>query len=484
MRAVEGPRLTTYRDALSCRFNFQRYWTPEAALERSRAIDCVCSVHDEALPLKNPVRLVGLALSGLILAVLIPVGCSASGPTNLGSKERTGDDDPILGGTGGSSGGGSGGQSATGGTILPPGGGTSGNTGEGGACLQDQSQATLVKEPIDIIVVLDNSGSMDEELASVELNINVNFAGILDASGVDYRVILISRHRKEERNPTMPGAEDTSVCVEAPLSGLDACPSPDPIFSARFFQYFTKIESQDSFDVALDTFEPPFVMGFEDRADQAPDGWSAWLRPRAKKVFLEMTDDNEDTSAMAFVTGLQQMAPEHFGDDPGAPTFVFHSIVGVAEKTVPTDPYLPTEPVETDRCPSVTTEGRTYQELSILTGGLRFPLCGFDAYDVVFRRISEDVVTRRQVACEFAIPAPPPGKQLEPDKVAVSYVSGNGSADQDFLQVLDPADCGADAFYLEGNSIVLCPEACAFVQSDGNARVDVLFTCESTIIVR
>jgi hypothetical protein len=178
------------------------------------------------------------------------------------------------------------------------------------------------------------------------------------------------------------------------------------------------------------------------------------------------------------------MAPEHFGNDPAAPSFVFHSIVGVREKTVPTDPYLPAEPIETERCPNTTTEGRTYQELSILTGGLRFPVCGFGAYDVVFRRISEDVVTRRQVACEFAIPAPPLGKELEPDKVAVNYISGNASGNLEFLQVLDPADCGPDAFYMQASSIVLCPEACAFVQADDAARVDVLFTCESTIIVR
>jgi hypothetical protein len=133
----------------------------------------------------------------------------------------------------------------------------------------------------------------------------------------------------------------------------------------------------------------------------------------------------------------------------------------------------------------VTSEGATYQQLSILTGGLRFPLCGFDAYDVVFRRIAEDVVTRTQVACDFAIPPPPPDKDLELEKVAVNYTSGNGTADQEFLQARTPADCGPDAFYIEGNTrIVLCPEACAFVQGDEMARVDVLFTCESTIIVR
>jgi hypothetical protein len=430
-------------------------------------------------------RPVGLALLGLFSCALAPGGCSVSKPTNLGSAEAGAAGSATSGGSAGT--GGTAGTDARGGTagtaIVQPTGGTT-DTGEGGACAQAESQAELVREPIDIVVVLDNSGSMDEELDAVERNINVNFAGILDRSMVDYRVILISRHRKEARNPANPGAEDTSVCIEAPLSGLSACPAPNPVFSPRFYQYFTKIESSDSFDVTLDAFEPPFAVEHEDRAGQAPNGWSEWLRPRAKKVFLEVTDDDEDTSASTFVAELQSMGPEHFGTDPAAPNLVFHSIVGVGEKDVPTDPYLPSEPVTDERCPSVTSEGRTYQELSILTGGLRFPLCGFDAYDVVFRRISEDVVTRVQIACDFAIPTPPPGKELELDKVAVNYRPGDGSPEQTLLQAATPTDCGPDAFYIDAGRIVICPEACGIVQSDANAHVDVLFTCESTIIVR
>jgi hypothetical protein len=437
-------------------------------------------------------RLPSATLAGLlVVAATTPVGCSAPGPTNLGSVDPTGGSLGSSSGSGGSGGGGGNAGSVagngSGGTnIIPPSGGTSG-TGEGGACAQAESQATLVKEPIDIIVVLDNSGSMDEELEAVESNINVNFAGILDDSDTDYRVILISRHRKEARDFNEEAS--TSICVEAPLSGLMACPAPDPVFSDRFFQYFTKIESDDSFDVTLDTYEPPFESDREDRADQAPEGWSAWLRPRAKKVFLEMTDFDEDMSAAEFVSELQAMAPENFGTDPEDPNFVFHSIVGVVEKAVETEPYLPNEPVTDVECSldtgGVGSTGTTYQELSILTGGLRFPICSFDGYDVVFRHIANDVVTRTQVACDFAIPPPPPGKDLELEKVAVHYTSGNGTADQEFLQARTPTDCGPDAFYIEGSTrIVLCPEACTFVQADEMARVDVLFTCESTIIVR
>ena len=113
--------------------------------------------------------------------------------------------------------------------------------GKAGACARAEAMAELVKEPVNIILLLDNSGSMDEELDAVERNINVNFAQILTDSMVDYRVILISRHRKAARDANAEAS--TSICVEAPLSGLAACPAEDPVFSDRFFHFFTKIES-------------------------------------------------------------------------------------------------------------------------------------------------------------------------------------------------------------------------------------------------
>src|SRR5690606_18863721 len=98
----------------------------------------------------------------------------------------------------------------------------------------------------------------------------------------------------------------TSVCVSSPLSGLDDCDEAEqPAFTERFFQYSTKLESADSFDVLLDTYAPPFdESDREEKFDRAPEGWSAWLRPGAKKVFLEMTDDDEDMPIDEFVGSL------------------------------------------------------------------------------------------------------------------------------------------------------------------------------------
>jgi len=368
------------------------------------------------------------------------------------------------------------------------------------ACVIDEADAVLVKQPVDIIVLLDNSGSMEDEAAAVEANINVNFASVLENTGVDYRLILISRHRRGPREES--GESSTSICVQTPLSGLASCDdAEEPVFSARFFQYSTKVESHDSFDIALDTYELPLANDDrEEKFGQAPLGWAEWLRPDAKKVFLEVTDDdelltdeddddiedNEEISATEFITRLTTLAPQHFGTDSLHPNFVFHSIVGLAEKAQPTAAYLPEEPVEAGKCTGndgdVTNSGVTYQELSRMTGGLRFPLCQFDAYDVVFQRIAEDVVLTRGVACDFPIPPPPRGLELDLNNIAISYLGGAGSAAQ-FGQAPTVGDCQADAFYVDGSRLNLCPATCARVQSDPLAAVTVLFTCESQLIV-
>jgi hypothetical protein len=387
--------------------------------------------------------------------------------------------DPAEPGTPGGASGLSGlvdGESGSGATLAPA------------TCVKSTAQATLIQLPVDIILLLDNSGSMSDELGAVEANINGNFAEILASSGVDYRMILISRHRQEPRDESEEAS--TSICVASPLSGLDDCSNADaPAFSERFFQYSTKLESDDSFDVLLDTYAPPFDSSDrEEKFDRAPLGWSTWLRPGTKKVFLEMTDDDEDMPVADFVQTLLGAAPEPFGADPEHPSFVFHSIVGVAEKQDPTQPYLSSEPINDATCTGndneVQNAGQSYQELSRMTGGLRFPLCQFGAYDVVFRTIAEDVVQRRGIECDFEIPPTPPGRgDIDLETVALEYGSSAGGAVIQFGQAPTPATCQANAFYIDSQRVHLCPEACSAISNDPTASVSVLFTCESQLIV-
>lgn len=167
------------------------------------------------------------------------VGCSAnqtahssraSGGSSSTQVTNTGGAAVHLGGT----------STGTGGSGISLGGNSSaGTTGSAGACATVTAEAELTTVPVDIIIVLDNSGSMHEEMGAVERNINQNFATILTATGVDYRVILLSRHRRGART-TGETEANTSVCVTQPLSGLSTCPAPLPVFTDRFYQYGEK----------------------------------------------------------------------------------------------------------------------------------------------------------------------------------------------------------------------------------------------------
>jgi hypothetical protein len=415
-----------------------------------------------------------------LLFVLTAGACSASsGPAGRAvGEDATGGSNNIPG-NGGSSTGGSGGAiptSGMGGTI--PTSGTGGSSGD--TCAATSTMGRLVKEPVDIVVILDNSGSMEDEMGAAETNINVNFAQILDTNSVDYRLILLSRHRDGPRGSE---EENTSICVTQPLSGLATCPGPDPVFSDRFFHYSAKVESHDSFDVALEWYD----LIDDDDDSLAPNGWGPWLRAGAKKVFVEMTDDNEDMPAADFMAALSAKSAEHFGT-PEDPNYVFHSIVGLKEKANPTEAYLPDEPIESVVCTgngaAIENPGTIYQELSVATGGLRFPLCQFPGYDAVFRQIATDVIVTSEIDCAFPIPAPPAGTELDLTKVAVGYKPGDGSPTKEYLQASSCDLCEPDAFCIPegGMTIQLCDETCEALQMDPLATVDVLFKCESTII--
>jgi hypothetical protein len=441
----------------------------------------------------------------LLAATTLALGLAAcsAGTSNEGGdlgSGATGGTLTVSGGSAGASGSNAGGaEPATGGIGMGGAISTGGSSAAGlggaaaaaGACQTAQADAVLEREPVDIIVVLDNSGSMAEEMGAAEENINVNFANILDEAQADYRVILLSRHRQGDRD-----AEEeysTSICVSSPLSGLTSCPSENPSFSDRFFQWGGKIESFDALDWMIDAYDTP--PEDDDAAELSPNGYGEWLRPGAKKVFVVMTDDDESNDDEAtpltvdtFLAGLTAKDAVAFGT-AASPTFDFHSIIGVKEKADPTAAYDATEPLVEQECTGngadIEATGVTYQELSILTGGLRFPLCQFPGYDAVFRAIAENVIVTRDIACEFDIPPPPAGTMLDLDKVAVQKTAQSGAESQ-FLQAPTQDDCQADAFTIDRtlNQVRLCPEACEAVRADPLASIDVLFTCMSTLIVK
>lgn len=404
------------------------------------------------------------------------------------------------------------------------------NRGDGGMmtkddCVQVGSGADLTKRPVDIIFIIDNSSSMDSEIQAVQNSINNSFAGIIDASGIDFRVIMLGDFGHY-------GGDARSVCISGSLNPGQSCPDDDtdaiytmaPVITANYFHYDADgpthdqqntVDSKNSLCRALEWIDDADGFGL------APDGWGAWLRPEALKVFVEITDDQADCTAdldgdgtadltitndtqddpgnatdvpgewqaTTFETALLAAAPTQFGT-AAARNYIWHSLVSLPAQAMPDEnlPYPSAAAIQGANCPSGANPGRAYEALSRMTGGLRFPVCAADpaapggslgGFDSIFNTIATGVVQGSKVECDFPIPAAPAGETLDRDTVETIYAPGDGSALESFRSVAKASACAMldDRFYFDGDDIVLCPSTCTRVQADPLADIQIRFGC-------
>jgi hypothetical protein len=328
-----------------------------------------------------------------------------------------------------------------------------------GECVASSLEPQVESIGVDVIIVVDTSNSMQAAIAAVENSINDDFAQILEGSGVDYRVIVLGDYP--------PGAQQ-SICIRAPLSGTDCNPAPAiPAITERYKHYDNNTGSGAFLDNILAWYAAADPHGL------APQGWQDFLRDDSRKVFLAMTDAKSASGDVslgeAFDASLLALQPPHFGT-AGDRNYVFHAIVTMPANDPQTEPWLPDDPIA--------GEGGSIQQVALLSGGWRFPLALSDDFDVLFNEIAKDVVDTTPIACAFAIPEPPPGETIDLDTVEIDYYVGGQGEPVAFHQVPSLGDCEPEAFYIDGDSVVLCPEACAVVQGDLAAKLDVRYGCD------
>ena len=289
--------------------------------------------------------------------------------------------------------------------------------------------------PIDIIWVVDSSGSMSNEAERVQENLNT-FSGAIGMVGLDYRVVMI----------TTSGY----VAVPPPLGG-----SPNYLLIDR------SVSSNEPLQAILDEWE----------------NYRHFLRRTAITHIVATTDDESDLAWEDFdrqmLTNLER-------------NYTFHAIA--SERVAPTF----TNPA--GACSSggfppdgAAAPGEEYYELAMARGGLIFSICTAD-WSGLFSTLTAAIAVPRALPCVYPIPPPPEGMELDPMRVNVGYTPG-GSTDQRIIPYVgtsDGADCTAGGWYYDDpatpSSILLCPSTCAEVGGDASGRVDIVFGCQTFII--
>lgn len=112
------------------------------------------------------------------------------------------------------------------------------------------------------------------------------------------------------------------------------------------------------------------------------------------------------------------------------------------------------------------------------------------AYDITqnINQFAQKMAEIRALAlsCEFIIPPPPMAQELDPSKVNLSYTAGGQGNGTTLPHVADLASCGGKlGWYYDNNvkptKVLLCPSSCQKVQADSKAVISVLFGCATQI---
>ena len=395
------------------------------------------------------------ALASLSSLVALIAACGGAGA----ELDNSATNDPGGGGAGGGSGGGAtaggksgaaaqGGATSKGGTGggFVSGGGSTGDAGMGGQAACAKTEAAATKVPIDVIVGVDQSGSMSDDIANVKANVN-KLAAFLDKTKLDYRVVMMAK----------VGTATYDVCVPPPLGGA-SCASKPPIFRTSN----QIVASTNVLSLFLSTFD---VTTGDKR-------WNDVLRKEALKVFIPISDDNSALKGAEFDKQLLAKPGGQFGT-AAKRNYVVYPVMGA-----------PAFPMESPKCGSnAVNTGSEHIAVAKLTGGKWFPICLKD-FGPVFEEIAKTAASK--VACELGVPMPPAGSTLDPMKVNVVYTPGAGGAAETILQdPSKPCDMGANGwqFSADKTKILLCGATCTKVQADAAAEVKVEFGCETKVVV-
>ncbi|HKU39483.1 MAG TPA: vWA domain-containing protein [Polyangiales bacterium] len=309
---------------------------------------------------------------------------------------------------------------------------------------------------VDIIWVVDASGSMLDEQKKIGMNLT-QFADTITKSNIDVRIVMMTT------SSAIPVI--CPVTPPDPLSGTALAGDP------RYKFIESRVDSNNALDIAVANF--PMYQSF--------------LRPGATTHFVTVSDDESTYKGMATpqdrANGFYADMKMLLGHD-----FIQHTISSEGPGPCADPNCMPDE--STGICVFVmlgcgaARPGDTYYALAGMTKGLTSSICSSD-WTPIFTRLSEAVIKSVPLPCDYAIPPPPAGQNLDPLKVNVGYTAP-GSGEMLFRKATEQSACGDELgwFYddpAQPKQVKLCPASCK--QVAGGGTVSIAFGCETIVLI-
>jgi hypothetical protein len=380
-------------------------------------------------------RLAVLGLGAVTLAATLFAACDATKPAGTGGSGGTGGA-AGQGGSGGTAGmGGAAGGGGQGGLVIEDDAGT-GGFNQDAACVGDSVATELI--PLDILVLLDRSGSMSGQKWDGSVDALTTFVNDPASAGINVGITYYPLDAvPDECDHTL---YDVPVVPVGPLPANAA----------------------------------PFVQSL---IDEDPNGGSTPTYGALK-------------GALLYAVKYQDMFPEHKvvvvfasdGDPNSCPINPVDQNTGTEIAKLAAS-ALAYNGVQTY---VIAIQGSTLSTLNQIAAsggtGQAFDVTGnINAFADKMAEIREN-----SIVCEFLLPAPPPGQALDPSKVAVTYTPGGMGVGSQIPKADNESDCADQpGWYYDDpadpKKIILCPASCGQVQVDPLAKVDVVFGCQPQI---
>jgi hypothetical protein len=353
-----------------------------------------------------------------------------------------------TGGASGSGGSGAGGASASGG-ISSGGSGAiaaGGQSGAGGACAADPYDGQLL--PLDMFVMLDRSGSMEEQgkWPAVVSALN-DFVSLQSLAGLGMGLGFFPT--KPEQPPPGPCATFADCGAYGPcLPGFNACSGSlapdDSCVASDYAKPVVPIASlpgvASQITSAIGAAKPsgnstPTAPALEGAIDYA-FSW-AQQKPDHITVVVLATDGEPTNCNPNTVTTVVARAEEGFTGTPSIRTFV----IGVGSQLTTLN--------------EIAEKGGTGQAIIVSAGNASKEFLA--ALNAI----------RGAIGCAYKLPVPTSGEP-DTDKLNVVFTPDAAGEPEYFPRVQTAADClGNKAWYYDDNAnptqIILCPAACDLV---------------------